>query len=128
MKKRNEKNDNIILTMIDFFIEEMCDSGTATIEEITEMYNEGKENEFRKMVREYKKLQNVTRSKANKAIIKLKKENKHLLELQKDMDKQYEELESVNYEIRKYINQLTYDDLKPIEIQVIEYILNKGDK
>jgi len=54
MKKRNEKNDNIILTMIDFFIEEMCDSGTATIEEITEMFNEGKENEFRKIVREYK--------------------------------------------------------------------------
>ena len=58
----------------------------------------------------------------------LENENKHLLELQKDMDKQYEKLESVIYEIRKYINQLPYDDLKPIEIQVIEYILNKGDK
>ena len=58
----------------------------------------------------------------------LESENKHLLELQKYMDKQYEELESVIYEIRKYINQLPYDDLKPIEIQVIEYILNKGDK
>ena len=58
----------------------------------------------------------------------LESENKHLLELQKYMDKQYEELESVVYEIRKYINQLPYDDLKPIEVKVIKNILDKGDK
>ena len=36
----------------------------------------------------------------------LEKENKHLLELQKDMDKQYEELENENLELRKQLNSL----------------------
>lgn len=35
----------------------------------------------------------------------LQKENKHLLELQKDMDKQYEELENENLELRKLISK-----------------------
>ena len=103
MKKRNEKNDNIILTMVEFFITEMCNNGIATDNEISDLFNNGNELEFNKMIKEYKKLQNVTRSKANKAVIRLKKENKHLLELQKAMDKQYEELEKENLELRKLL-------------------------
>ena len=103
MKKRNEKNDNIILTMIEFFITEMCNNGIATDNEISDLFNNGNELEFNKMIKEYKKLQFVTRSKANKAVIRLKKENKHLLELQKDMDKQYEELEKENLKLRKLL-------------------------
>lgn len=75
----------------------------------------------------------------------LEKENKHLLELQKDMDKQYEELESVLNEVRKYvkdkiknsfevdcgINDKRSDRLFTetiVELQLIENILDKGDK
>lgn len=103
MKKRNEKTDNIILTMVEFFITEMCNNGIATDNEISDLFNNGNELEFNKMIKEYKKLQNVTRSKANKVVIRLKKENKHLLELQKDMDKQYEELEKENLKLRKLL-------------------------
>lgn len=143
MKKRNEKNDNIILTMVEFFITEMCNNGIATDNEISDLFNNGNELEFNKMIKEYKKLQNVTRSKANKAVIRLKKENKHLLELQKDMDKQYEELESVLNEVRKYvkdkiknsfevdcgISNIRSDRLMTetvVELQLIEEMLNKA--
>lgn len=36
----------------------------------------------------------------------LESENKHLQELQKDMDKQYEKLENENLELRKQLNSL----------------------
>ena len=143
MKKRNEKKDNIILTMIEFFITEMCNNGIATNNEISDLFNNDKELEFNKMIKEYKKLQNVTRSKANKAIIRLKKENKHLLELQKDMDKQYEELESVLNEVRKYVKDKIKNSFEVdcgisnfrsdrlmtetvVELQLIEEMVNKA--
>ena len=75
----------------------------------------------------------------------LESENKHLLELQKDMDKQYEELESVLNEVRKYVKDKIKKSFEVdcgisdkrsdrlftetiVELQLIENILNKGDK
>lgn len=73
MKK--EKQDNIILMMVDFFIVEMCESGITNTEEISKYFNENNEKAFKKMIKEYKKLQSLTRSKAIKYIIRLKREN-----------------------------------------------------
>lgn len=75
----------------------------------------------------------------------LESENKHLLELQKAMDKQYEELESVLNEVRKYVKNKIKKSFEVdcgisdkrsdrlftetiVELQLIENILNKGDK
>ena len=40
----------------------------------------------------------------------LENENKHLLQLQKNMDKQYEELEKENLELRKLLDNLGSKD------------------
>ena len=68
-----KKQDNIILLMISFFIDEMCESGIATREEITNYFNNYKEKEFKKMIKEYKKYNSLTRNKAVKKVIELKK-------------------------------------------------------
>lgn len=73
----NKKQDDIILTMLAFFIDEMCESGISTNEQISQLFNEGNEKEFKKMVKEYKELQSVTRNKAVKTIVRLKKELKN---------------------------------------------------
>ena len=68
-----KKQDNIILLMISFFIDEMCESGITTREEITNYFNNYKEKEFKKMIKEYKKYNSLTRNKAVKKVIELKK-------------------------------------------------------
>lgn len=71
------------------------------------------------MIKEYEKILEPYWQKGGKYVIPtrivndllgeledLEKENKHLLELQKDMDKQYEKLENENLELRKQLNSL----------------------
>ena len=71
---KEKKQDDIILMMIGFFINEMCQSGISTYDEINDYFTKGKEKEFKKMIKEYDKLQSLTRSKAVKKIAELKKE------------------------------------------------------
>ena len=68
-----KKQDNIILLMISFFIDEMCESGITTREEITNYFNNYKEKKIKKMIKEYKKYNSLTRNKAVKKVIELKK-------------------------------------------------------
>lgn len=74
--KKNQ--DDIFLIMISFFITEMCENGISTYEEIDEYFSKAKEKEFKKMIKEYKKLQSLTRSKAIKRVAELKKEINNL--------------------------------------------------
>lgn len=68
------EKDNIVLMMVSFFINEMEDSGISTDKEISDYFNDNNEKAFKKMIREYKKLQSLTRSKAIKYIMRLKSE------------------------------------------------------
>ena len=68
-----KKQDNIVLLMVGFFIDEMCESGITTSEEITNYFNNCKEKEFKQMIKEYKKYNSLTRNKAVKKVIELKK-------------------------------------------------------
>ncbi len=77
MTKGKDK-DNIILFMISFFINEMTESGITTDIEIQNYFNESNEKEFKKMVKEYKKIQSLTRIKAIKKITELKKDINNL--------------------------------------------------
>jgi len=69
-----EKQDNITLLMIGFFISEMRNSGITTNKEINDYFTKGNEKEFKKMIKEYNELQSLTRSKAIKKVIELKKQ------------------------------------------------------
>ena len=69
------EKDNIVLMMVSFFINEMEDSGISTDKEISDYFNANNEKAFKKMIKEYKKLQSLTRSKAVKYIARLKREN-----------------------------------------------------
>lgn len=51
-------------------------------EEIEDYFNQSNENAFKKMIREYKKLQSLTRSKALKRVSELKKE---IIDLKSDI-------------------------------------------
>ena len=76
------KRENIILIMVAFFINEMIENGISTDEEIEDNFNQSNENAFKKMIREYKKLQSLTRSKALKRVTELKKE---IIDLKSDI-------------------------------------------
>lgn len=76
------KQENIILMMVAFFINEMIENGISTDEEIEDYFNQSNENAFKKMIREYKKLQSLTRSKALKRVSELKKE---IIDLKSDI-------------------------------------------
>lgn len=76
------KQENIILIMVAFFINEMIENGISTDEEIEDYFNQSNENAFKKMIREYKKLQSLTRSKALKRVTELKKE---IIDLKSDI-------------------------------------------
>lgn len=76
------KQENIILMMVAFFINEMIENGISTDEEIEDYFNQSNENAFKKMIREYKKLQSLTRSKALKRVTELKKE---IIDLKSDI-------------------------------------------
>ena len=67
------KQDEIVLMMVSFFINEMCESGITDRKEISDYFYEGNERKFKKMIKEYKELQSLTRSKAIKKIMELKK-------------------------------------------------------
>jgi hypothetical protein len=75
---KDKDKDNIILFMISFFINEMTESGITTDIEIQNYFNESNEKEFKKMVKEYKKIQSLTRTKAIKKITELKKDINNL--------------------------------------------------
>lgn len=68
------KQENIILLMVSFFINEMINSGISTDDEIKNYFNQANEKAFKKMLHEYKKMQSLTRSKAISKVIELKKE------------------------------------------------------
>ncbi len=76
------KQENIILMMVAFFINEMIETGISTDEEVKEYFNQSNENAFKKMIREYKKLQSLTQSKALKRVAELKKE---IIDLKSDI-------------------------------------------
>ncbi len=76
------KQENIILMMVAFFINEMIENGISTDEEIEDYFNQSNENAFKKMIRESKKLQSLTRSKALKRVTELKKE---IIDLKSDI-------------------------------------------
>lgn len=107
----NKKQDDIILTMLAFFIDEMCESGISTDEEINRLFNEGNEKEFKKMVKEYRELQSVTRSKAIKTIIRLKKEK---LIIKNKYDFQDVVISALRYALgrKTYITKSTVDFVK----------------
>lgn len=71
---KEEKQEEIILMMIGFFINEMDINGIATHAEINDYFTKGQKREFKKIIKEHDKLQSLTRSKAVKRIIELKKE------------------------------------------------------
>ena len=73
------EKDNIVLMMVSFFINEMEDSGISTDKEISDYFDKNNEKAFKKMIREYKKLQSLTRSKAVQYIARLKRENNSLI-------------------------------------------------
>lgn len=68
------KQENIILLMVSFFINEMINSGISTDDEIKDYFNQSNEKAFKKMLHEYKRMQSLTRSKAISKVIELKKE------------------------------------------------------
>lgn len=72
------KKDNIVLVMVGFFINEMIDNGIATYKEISKYFDEDDEKAFKKMIKEYKKIQSLTRNKAVNRIIQLKNEINNL--------------------------------------------------
>lgn len=72
------KKDDIVLIMVGFFINEMIDNGIATDKEISKYFDEEDEKAFKKMIKEYKKIQSLTRNKAVNRIIQLKNEINNL--------------------------------------------------
>lgn len=68
------KQENIILIMVSFFINEMIENGISTDDEIKDYFNQSNEKAFKKMLHEYKRMQSLTRSKAISKVIELKKE------------------------------------------------------
>lgn len=72
------KKDDIVLIMIGFFINEMIDNGIATDKEISKCFDKSDEKAFKKMIKEYKKIQSLTRNKTVKRIIELKSEINNL--------------------------------------------------
>lgn len=68
------KQENIILLMVSFFINQMINSGISTDDEIKNYFNQSNEKAFKKMLHEYKKMQSLTRSKAISKVIEQKKE------------------------------------------------------
>lgn len=68
------KQENIILIMVSFFINEMIENGISTDDEIKNYFNQSNEKAFKKMLHEYKRMQSLTRSKAISKVIELKKE------------------------------------------------------
>lgn len=68
------EQENIILIMVSFFINEMIENGISTDDEIKDYFNQSNEKAFKKMLHEYKRMQSLTRSKAISKVIELKKE------------------------------------------------------
>lgn len=77
MKEKNKK-DEIVIMMISFFINEMIENGIATDKEISYYFNESNDKQFKKMIKEYKEIALITRSKSIKKINELKEEIKTL--------------------------------------------------
>lgn len=77
MKEKNKK-DEIVIMMISFFINEMIENGIATNKEISYYFNESNDKQFKKMIKEYKEIALITRSKSIKKIKELKEEIKTL--------------------------------------------------
>lgn len=78
MSKTKEKKDEIVIMMISFFINEMIENGIATDKEISYYFNEQNDKQFKKMIKEYKEIALITRSKSIKKIKELKEEIKTL--------------------------------------------------
>lgn len=71
MKEKNKK-DEIVIMMISFFINEMIENGIATDKEISYYFNEQNDKRFKIMIKEYKEIALITRSKSIKKIKELK--------------------------------------------------------
>lgn len=71
MKEKNKK-DEIVIMMISFFISEMIENGIATDKEISYYFNEQNDKRFKIMIKEYKEIALITRSKSIKKIKELK--------------------------------------------------------
>lgn len=78
MMKEKNKKDEIVIMMISFFINEMIENGIATDKEISYYFNESNDKQFKKMIKEYKEIISITRSKSIKKINELKEEIKTL--------------------------------------------------
>ena len=68
-----KSKDKIVLEMIHFFITEMCENGISTTEKISESFSHNELKDFKNMIREYKKIQSLTRSKAVKRVAEMKR-------------------------------------------------------
>ncbi len=68
-----KSKDKIILEMIHFFITEMCENGISTTEKISESFSHNELKDFKNMIREYKKMQSLTRNKAVKRVAEMKR-------------------------------------------------------
>lgn len=78
MMKTKNKKDEIVIMMISFFINEMIENGIATDKEISDYFNESNDKQFKKMIKEYKEITSIIRSKSIKKINELKEEIKTL--------------------------------------------------
>lgn len=78
MMKEKNKKDEIVIMMISFFINEMIENGIVTDKEISYYFNESNDKQFKKMIKEYKEIALITRSKSIKKIKELKEEIKTL--------------------------------------------------
>ncbi len=77
-KAKEESQDDIILMMVSFFIDEMITSGISTDKEINYYFNNGSETNIKLMVKKYNEYQSITRSKAVKKVAELKQKIKKL--------------------------------------------------
>lgn len=68
-----KSKDKIVLEMIHFFITEMCENGISTTEKISESFSHNELKDFKNMIREYKKMQSLTRNKAVKRVAEMKR-------------------------------------------------------
>lgn len=76
--KEKSKKDKIVIMMINFFINEMIENHITTDKEISYYFNESNDKQFKKMIKEYKEIATITRSKSVKKIKELKDEIKAL--------------------------------------------------
>ena len=119
------KQENIILLMVSFFINEMINSGISTDDEIKNYFNRANENAFKKMLHEYKRMQSLTRSKAIDVItirgIKVEKGEVMYKQLKKQIDdkaiidKNIRELEDrIKFKIQKQLglHGTCFEDVK----------------